>query len=406
MTDLSQTLESYAERAGDVRADMLEVVESRYRKRRRAQAISSAAGVLIVAAIVTAAFVINPFTGTTPKPITPATWTQQGPWRIPKPSAPVPSPAAVWPEAVVHLPAVTPGGQKPAAVAAIDSTHLVVADDLGQGISTFYSYDTVEATFKVIAKPADRRQVQWVITSPHWLAWSVEDASHRLAVYKAPLAGGAVQLIATVAFPTVPTSWYATDDALYYSDSKPGVIRLPMAGGKVSALAGFADFYVDGSPWAHAWPRAATDTLDPGGLLTSSGTVMASLKNIITGAQRTIASKPDDVGLGCMPEFCVGETDGESFVRKVDGTSSVPLPPSLSSDPSSRVEFVPIGGQRSLFSTWTIPDSANPDQTDWDYLWDPQSGKIAKFDAAGIPIQAGLLSLPDGKTVIILSRIH
>lgn len=407
-----ETLEFYAARAGDVRPDLADIVERRFRRRRRQQALGSATVVLIVVAIVAAAVAFGGLTDRTAKPI-PATWTQDGPWRVPKPGAATKSLADVWPKAFVHLSVTAPDNGVAFPEADIDATHLLVA-----GANTYYSYDIVHKTFTVIMHVGQPLTDVWAEVSPHWLVvdiYSHSTTAFTSDVYRAPLSGGTAQYVGKVgASAGQPSPWFVTDDAIYWSGFTPGVMRLPMAGGTSTPVPGYSDFYVSNdSPWAVSYTKASTANLGSRSVPAMGGSVTKALKNMTTGAELEVTSDSRDASLECTPAFCVGSDDNGAYVQDLDRSEQVHVPALDALEPMS---LTPAVGRSGLYTATDLFDHPpKGDPPGGQYVWDPLSGQFGVIrPTAWRPTstgeQGGILAWPNytqgGYDVLVLSLVH
>ncbi len=383
--NLAQTLAAYADHAGEVPNDLLDSIERGYRRRRRTRIGSVAVAAALVVVALVASLALNPFAGTHSTPAN-TTWTQEGPWRVPKPGAPLKSPTVAWPKAVVAVPAKTSEGSAIFTEGVIDADHVLVS--IASPGLILDSYDVVHKTFaRITTQPSlpAKQQIDRITLTPHWVVWSVVTTGTPTAVsqvYKALLTGGDPQYVGKAS--GLLLNWYASDTGIYWSPDKPGVMWLPLAGGTEAALAGFGNYLImDGtSPWATELTKASMDAInaqnkgnDPNdGIVLPSvdDTVTQSLKNLVTGAQVAVATKPDDQWLTCTPQRCLGvdSDDGPMFIRRPDGSAQTPVPLS--------------GG---AFLDGTYPSAGNdillqdPPASDsggfGGYLWDPFSGTYA-----------------------------
>ncbi|HKE63563.1 MAG TPA: hypothetical protein VKB59_02815 [Micromonosporaceae bacterium] len=343
---LVEDLRSIAESAPSGPPNLAEVVAGRYVRRRRTRAATSvAAGVVAIAVgmavtmpLISATHTPTPGGSTLTSPSVPIP-AGPGPWHLPAAGATLPPLSSAFPGAVIDLSTRPPDGAVPFALATIDQTHVLVSSgSTAATTDALYSFDTVAGTYRLISTvprlggaPTVSR---WAATA-HRIVWDV-DAPGGFDVYTAPVSGGPPQQIAHVGRPVAETGpWYATDDAVYWSGSDRGVVRLNLNGGTPTPLPGFADMYVlhGTSPWAvrladvHGSPY---DTgLGPLDVLGRSG-VARQLKNLVTGATIDVSAPAGVRALSCAAVFCVGTVaDGATitdFIQRPDGSDRVTLP--------------------------------------------------------------------------------
>jgi hypothetical protein len=331
MTDceLSEALDARASEAPAPPPDLLARVETRFRRRRRRQAVGGTfAAVLVLALGGWAGFAALPQRANHP-----ATPVAQPPaFRIPASLANPPLITDAWPAAiVVEGPlATSPSGHSRPVLGRIDATHLLVGDQ-----NNFYSYDGDSRTFRTLVTgtgssiPQDTGRIA---LSPHWIVWPVNDQRNdRFSIYRAPVAGGDRQLVAVVRQPPDNGGYYATDEFVYWSRaSRAGVTRLSMSDGTVGALPGFEDMETDGTPWAETAPwtvpvAAAADRGPPTTRpqpTTWPQPVALAFRNLVTGERRIGMMLPDTKSIQCMPAFCIGRLHGDrgEFVQRLDGS--------------------------------------------------------------------------------------
>jgi hypothetical protein len=398
------TLEEFTELAGAVRADLLDVVEKRYRRRRRGRNGAVLAAVILVVAAVGGGIAVNPFSGTANHrqpaaagPTSKATAIMvptnhaKPPaglvWRLPSTSGTLPKIEATWPAATTSVPAKAPDGAEPYPMAALDSTHLLVSSITNEATGGLYSYDMTTKTFTVLVNRVAATKPAFInrfAISPSWVIYEL-DVNNAMDIYKIPHTGGTPQRVAQVNVDSGSTSeWTATDQAIYWSDSA-GVSALPLSGGVPTRLAGFAEFQlVDGSAWAVRAVRSQIS--DPAGmspLRVDSAYVTEEMKNVVTGQDLPVKPAAHALMLTCAPTFCIGTKDRRvSFIQNLADTKSAPMPAALG------YGGVFNGGSVPLFVGQ--PDIGSSGFT----LWEPATGKVgadsSPANAKGTDASAGM----------------
>jgi hypothetical protein len=368
---VTTTLEAYAEHADAAPADLLDRVESRYRRRRNRRTVGAGAAVMVLVAAVIGGVALSPFGGGAPTKHGPAspskvsvTGGNPNAWHLPSTSATLPTVQETWPNASFRLPANTPDGGTSWPMGALDGSHVLVESHRKEAAGGLYSFDTKTGAFKVLVgrvSPTNPAFINRFAVAPHWIVWEV-DGNNSMDVYKLPIAGGTPQLVAHVATDSGSLGpWTATDQAIYWSAANsPGIDRLMLSGGKPVAMLGFEKFQLlDGSQWA---VRTTTPPNSP-------GRVTHELKNIVSGDDRLVTPLPGAVMLTCAPSYCVGwNAAGAGWIQDTGGAFHQALPSTL------RYGSLCNCGQdgRAVYNmTYNSPDGGSG------YLiWTPSSGQI------------------------------
>jgi hypothetical protein len=323
--DIHEALGDNAVDAATPPLDLLDRVETGYRRRRRGRAVT-ATFLSIVLLAVGGWLVLRPEAQRETLPARPPVT-----FHVPTSVINAPPLTSVWPNTVVvdlPLPNVPPAARIRTA-GILDHEHQLLV-----GGNEFYSYDIRAKAMRVLVDnpgiSGRTANLDNVAISPHWIVWQADDFKddpNRFSVYRAPISGGRKQRIAVVNQDETNLGYYATDEYVYWSPvNRSGVHRLSMTDGKLSTLPGFEDSWIDGSPWVPIMKA------DPAGspLMARFGT-LTGLRNVVTGELRSVAEPPGAATMNCVPAFCVStaKKTNEAFVERLDGTGRVRLPRSM-----------------------------------------------------------------------------
>lgn len=341
---VTDVLERFAYQAPPVRADLIDSIEKRHRRRRSRHIAFSGAAAVAVAAVAAGAVMIAPKSTSTPTVAQPAasgsshraaptipTGTGNGAWTLPG-KLPWQSADKVWPAAVLHFPTKAPDGGKIFPMRMLDSTHLLVkSEPKFEAAGALYSYNLTNGSFRTIVAQVGARgkttYLQQFAASTTWIVWSQFDGRHTYDAFKAPLAGGAPVHLGSLTEAQSTGLWVASDTTIYLSTDQ-GIYTLPMTGGTPSPLAGYRNArLVDESGWA-VEAKWGNDPMPDAGTF-----VTTAVHNVFTG-QRLAATAPAGTAwMSCGPTFCVGgnnRTPNElAFLQKLDGSDRVRLPNAL-----------------------------------------------------------------------------
>jgi hypothetical protein len=377
-TDLRELLRNRAGDAPTPPADLIERVRAGHRRRRRGQMVLAAFAAILVLAV-------GGWTGlnSVHRPTTlPANPLDLPRFRLPRTLDAAPGIASAFPGSVLDgIPATAPSDLNTVVYGRLGPGHALVGDR-----KTLYDYDTGARTFRTITEAGPAMTA--VALAPHWIVWQQSDSTNagHFRVYKAPRSGGARQLVADVPQAPSSTTWYATDENVYWTSRPPnpvgvGVTRLSLKDGAVTEMAGFEDLTVDGTPWAKDYKGLVVDVQRLGKQDESRITVM---RNVVTGEQRPVTTRDDTDWLRCVASFCLGQTrslrpspttasgvsyahqDGY-FLQHPDGSDRVELPYRTVSPELLKTD----DGGLVVFHTLTPT------------VLDPVSGKVGTIPGAG-----------------------
>jgi hypothetical protein len=372
---VTEVLERFAKLAPSIRADMVDSIEKRYRKRRSRNIGLSGAAVVAVAAVLAGLVVIAHWTST-PTVGQPAedgsshraaptipTGNGNGEWTLPG-ELPWQSPDKVWPAAVLHIPTKAPDGGKIFPMRMLDSTHVLVeSQPKFEAAGAIYSYDLRDGSFRrivaQIGTPGKTTYLQQFAVSARWIVWSQFDGGHTYDAFKAPRAGGTPVHLASLSDAQSSGLWVASDTTVYLNTDK-GIYSMPMTGGTPSPLAGYRDArFVDESGWA-VEAKWGNDPMPKGGTY-----VTTAVHNVFTGQRLTATAPAGTAWMSCGPTFCVGGSNGDNhaltFLQKLDGDDRVTLSTDM---PAGVVETY---GGTSFYLSFNS-----------DYILDPLSGQSAE----------------------------
>jgi hypothetical protein len=313
MTDLDvhEAMNAVAAEAPAPPADLLGRVQAGRRRHRRNRAVTAAFAAVVL-------LTGGSWAVLRPAPDRPDTPGISAPIEIPRvPGFIVPQPAqepqlvtVTWPGALVGPaePPETPSGAGFVVIDRLDDRRLLVSEDLRK----LYAYDLTTRTFQVLVSDTRswvRNAQPLVGRSPHWIVWvgGSPQPGYDFSVYRAPVTGGARELVGTVRNQGPGgMNLYATDEYVYWRHpDETGVTRMSMADGSYGPLPGFAGYQIDGTAWARG---------------------PAGFRNLVTGEERRITRSPDAKSADCVPAFCLVRTADGWFVQRVDGGDRTGLP--------------------------------------------------------------------------------
>jgi hypothetical protein len=339
--------------------DLLDRVETGYRRRRRGRAIT--ATFLSVALLALGAWVVlRPDAQRETLPAKPPVT-----FHVPSSIENAPPFEKVWPKSFVlddRLPGTSPNALL-VPVGLLDTGHVLVV-----GRDKFYSYDAQDKQLRVLVDATgitgqSSPQGQLAI-SPHWIVWQVNRANdfHHFDIYRAPITGGPKQRVAVVNAINPNEGYYATDEAVYWSPvNGGGVYRLSFADPKPVLVPGTVNMILDGTPWLSIKvPRPNTPNV-PGGksddLAYRFGRPTA-FRNVVTGELRPMVTPPDAAAVACVPTFCVGttKTTKKKFVQRLDGSGRVELPMTGKISPNFVMPLRSDNGGVILMDNFTVLD--------------------------------------------------
>jgi hypothetical protein len=363
--DIHEALGDNAVDAPTPPPDLLDRVETGYRRRRRGRAVT-ATFLSIVLLAVGGWLVLRPEAQRETLPARPPVT-----FHVPTSVINAPPLTSVWPNTIMldsPLPNVPLAGLIRTA-GILDHDHLLLV-----GRSKFYSYDVRAKSMQVLlSDPGVNGQTERLdhfAISPHWIVWQANDFKddwHRFSVYRMPINGGPRQRIAVVNQVNINQGYYATDEYVYWSPlNGGGVNRLSMTDGKLSTMPGFQGAWIDGSPWVRI-PSPTTVSPAPPPILETKINTPTALRNVVTGELRSITTPPDIAIMSCVPTFCVAtaKKSNEAFIERLDGSGRIPVP---STQPS-------VSGRRQVLAFGDGGLAVLDNLT----LLDPLTGKLAAF---------------------------
>jgi hypothetical protein len=434
MNGIVEDLRLLADEAGEAPPGLAETVSRRYRRRRvRRTGLTAVCAAAAVAAAVAVPALLPDGPPIGRGSVTAAIPSGPGIWKVPALGATLPTLAQTWPSAVVNLPA-TPDGGTPTALGGLGDGRALVASNrqlTGQPASTdaLYAYQPGSG-YRQVAEVTGygKHFVAHFAASAHRLYWGVE-ADGGFDVYSAPLAGGTPTHLAFVPAPvdqqalrladgTRTGPWFATDDAVYWSGMRPGVMRLAATGGSVQPVAGFTDAYLldAGSPWASTvkglgYGQAPyVDSVFSGRVLDQVG-ITTRMRNVQTGATIEVQAPDGATAMRCAPTLCVGvapapdspaaaqpqsDPRGISFIQRPDGRDLAQLSSTLPINDIYTV--VTVHDRGYLVSGWIklVVGSVDNSRVGW-VVGDPLTGVAAADRSAGVASGVGLqTSMSDG----------
>ncbi|MEO3782560.1 hypothetical protein ABGB12_04460 [Actinocorallia sp. B10E7] len=318
---LNLTLERHAERAPAPAPDLIERVETRYRKRRRARMTGAAAAMVLVLGGTV-------FGG----------WSSAGPDRTVGPAdtaaSPLPPPEEaakdpfeitpiekLWPKAVHRIPARLPDGTEIAPRLMIDERTVLVNSWAGfETVSALYTYDlrTKKAAkiIDVVTPAGSKYTAGGFAVGEGRVVWSTVSADRTSTIWSAPVGGGA----AVKAVERFSGEIGARDTLtvsggrIYWSEFSAGVYTAPLAGGTAELVPGTEKERLVRWPWAGS---PVPDRSQDQNRVQITG---RELRNLETGEKRTVAFAAGGTSWNCKITWCLDRKSNSITTRNGTGT--------------------------------------------------------------------------------------
>lgn len=334
--DLTRTLHAAAD--ATPLEDLLRGVEALRRRRRSRRLLQSAlAAVAVIALVATVTGLVRqavsaPLPATTPSP---------------SPTELVPA-EAVWPQAVVRVPARTADGLVYSALAAVDAQRVLLLAERarwdGDHPARFAVFDAATGQITLVTELPEDAKVGTVRVNDRHLVW---DASGGLfgakpELWTVPLSGGVPSKVTEAVW----FSFEVVGDDLVWDD-KEGVHRMPLAGGEAQIVPGGEKRTLLDWPWAVPYTEGWVTSTD------QEPVAKVEARNLETGETRQL-----DWGgqgpvyawaTGCYA-FCIGGSCGGALCSADwcvtgglagPGDGSLVTPSPLPSEPFAVVSATP-----------------------------------------------------------------
>ncbi|GAA0945379.1 hypothetical protein [Actinocorallia libanotica] len=343
---LNRTLERHAEKAPAPASDLIDRVETRYRKRRRVRTTGAAAAMALVLSG-TAFGMWSDGGGPTTLLESSGTSTQA----LSRPGQKAEDPfettpiEKLWPEAVHQVPARLQDGTEITPQALIDArTVLVSAWASFEKASALYAYDLATGKAEKITDVVTPKGT-WLFASGFTVGdgkilWQTTSADRMTTIWSVPVEGGTpVAAVENIPAEAVGPAGSVKDGAtavpvepspsgvaglgvfggrVYWSGSPNGVYTAPLTGGSAELVAGTEKERLVRWPWAG---RSVSDRTQGGD---KTKTIRWELRNLETGEKKPVFSAPGGTDWNCWITWCSSVTENALTTR--DGSQMTDLP--------------------------------------------------------------------------------
>ncbi|GAA2723773.1 hypothetical protein [Actinocorallia aurantiaca] len=348
---LNRTLERYAGKAPAPAPDLVERVETRYRKRRRARMTGAAAAMALVLGGTT--FGVWPDDGGTVVPsgsLNPAASTPGQEKESPFEITPI---EKLWPEAVHRIPTELPNGTEIEPQALIDErTVLVNAWSKFEKTSVLYAYDLATGEARKITDVVTPKKTKIFASGftvgDGKIIWYTASTDGTSTIWSVPVEGGAavatVERIpgetgdgATASASAKDGATASAKDGTTVDPVSPGIVDLAVSGGKIywsGSLGGVHTAPLTGGPAELVpgtekellvqWPWAGGPVRDRSQDGGKAHITHRELRNLETGEKRSTTLEDGDTNWDCGITWCLSQ-DGRSVTSR-DGNRMALLP--------------------------------------------------------------------------------